>query len=239
MTCPSKLPSEVGRRLVLARQASCLAWWPGSIASEGKWCYHFVTQLSPHPHIDVTNSTHNPAQIPQASRLQPFSPIGMRMINDRDDEETDYKPMNAIRILPELQASLMCETVRQETTGNFLLVGVVNFIRVPQLPVATGRFCIYNRWTAGVGRFRDITRLVTPDGTTILGQSGAQFELRDPANHASNVHVFANAELKTAGTYYVEVMVDDVLKLRAPLSVVVAPPPGRPAPTPVAEPQPA
>lgn len=123
----------------------------------------------------------------------------------------------------------MCETVRQETTGNFILVGVVNFIRVPQLPVTTGRFCVFNRWVAGVGRFKDSTRLVAPDGATTLCQSGAEFELRDPAHHVNSVHLFANAEFKTAGTYFIEVFVDDLVKLRAPLSVILAPPSGRPA----------
>jgi hypothetical protein len=143
--------------------------------------------------------------------------------------------MNATRILPELQASLMCETVRQEANGNLLLLGVIDVIRVPQLPVAIGRFCIFNRWTAGVGRFKDSTRLVTPDGMATPCQGGAEFELRGPAQHATNVHVFAQAEFKTAGTYFIEVSVDDVLKLRAPLSVILAPPPNQPATHPPAE----
>ena len=131
----------------------------------------------------------------------------------------------------------MCESVRQETNGNFILVGVVNVIRVPQLPVTTGRFCVFNRWVAGVGRFKDSTRLVAPDGTTTLCQGGADFELRDPAQHAINVHFFANAEFKTAGTYFIEVLVDNVMKVRAPLSVILAPPPARPVPNPEAEQQ--
>jgi hypothetical protein len=147
--------------------------------------------------------------------------------------------MNDARILPELQASLMCESVRQETSGNLILIGVVNFLRVPQVPAATGLFCIYNRWTSGIGRFSDSTRLVAPDGTTTLCQSSSQFELRDPAHHSSNVHVFANAELKTAGTYYIEVLVDDVMKLRSPVPVILVPPKARSAaaPAPIAEPQ--
>ncbi len=43
--------------------------------------------------------------------------------------------MNATRILPDLQSSLLCEDVRQEANGNFFIIGVVNFLRVPQLPV--------------------------------------------------------------------------------------------------------
>lgn len=137
--------------------------------------------------------------------------------------------MNVARILPELQASLMCESVHQETNGNLILVGVVNLIRVPQLPVTTGRFCVYNRWTAGMGRFHTSTRFVAPDGVTTLSEGGTQFELRDPAHHASNVLVFGNVELKTAGTYYLEVLVDSVMRLRSPLSVILAAPATQPA----------
>jgi hypothetical protein len=40
--------------------------------------------------------------------------------------------------------------------------------------------------------------------------------------------LFTNLKIETAGTYYVEVLVDDVMKLRYPLPVVVTPPPNQP-----------
>jgi hypothetical protein len=131
--------------------------------------------------------------------------------------------MNATRILPDLQASLLCEDVRQESTGNFFLVGVVNLIRVPQLPVVAGRLCVFNRWTAGLGQFNESIRLMAPDQTTVLRKGDMKFELRDPALHATNVMVFGQVEFKTAGNYFVEVMVDDVMKLRYPVPVVHVP----------------
>ena len=133
--------------------------------------------------------------------------------------------MNAARILPDLQASLLCEEVRQEANGNFFLVGVINFIRVPQLPVVAGRLCVFNRWTAGIGQFTENIRLIAPDQTTVLRKGEMKFELRDPALHATNVMVFGQVEFKAAGNYFVEVMVDDVMKLRYPVPVILAPPP--------------
>jgi len=135
--------------------------------------------------------------------------------------------MNATRILPDLQASLLCEEVRQESNGNFFLIGVVNFIRVPQLPVVAGRLCVFNRWTAGLGQFNESIRLVAPDQTTVLRKGEMKFELRDPALHATNVMVFGQVEFKAAGNYFVEVMVDDVMKLRYPVAVILAPPPAQ------------
>ena len=146
--------------------------------------------------------------------------------------------MNATRILPDLQASLLCEEVRQEANGNFFLIGVINFIRVPQLPVVAGRLCVFNRWTAGLGQFTENIRLIAPDQTTLLRKAEMKFELRDPALHSTNVMVFGQVEFKVAGTYFVEVMVDDVMKLRYPVPVIVTPPPN-PPPTPPAPAAPA
>ena len=40
--------------------------------------------------------------------------------------------MQPTRILPDLQSSLLCEEVRQEANGNFFIIGVIKFLRVPQ-----------------------------------------------------------------------------------------------------------
>jgi hypothetical protein len=133
--------------------------------------------------------------------------------------------MTPTRILPDLQCSLMCEDIRQEATGNFILIGVLNFIRVPQLPVVAFRLNVFNRWTAGVGQFVESTRLIAPDQTTVLRKAEVKFALQDAALHATNVSVFGQVEFKAAGTYFVEVLVDDVMKLRYPIPVVHAPPP--------------
>src|SRR5215472_14954374 len=140
--------------------------------------------------------------------------------------------MNPSRILPDLQCSLLCEEVRQEVTGNFFLVGVINFIRVPQLPVVALKLSLFNRWTAGVGQFVESVRLVAPDQTTVLRKGEVKFVLQDAALHATNVTVFGQVEFKTAGNYYVEVLVDDVMKLRYPVPVILAPPQQQPHPPP-------
>jgi hypothetical protein len=132
--------------------------------------------------------------------------------------------MNPTRILPDLQCSLLCEEVRQEVTGNFILIGVINFIRVPQLPVVALKLSLFNRWTAGIGQFSETARLVGPDQTTVLRKGEVKFVLQDAALHATNVTVFTQVEFKVPGTYYVEVLVDDVMKLRYPVPVILAPP---------------
>lgn len=133
--------------------------------------------------------------------------------------------MNPTRILPDLQCSLLCEQVRQEANGNLFIIGVINVIRVPQLPITASAVCLFNRWTAGLGQFTESVRLVAPDQTTVLNKGEMKFELRDPSMHASNVMFFQNVKFEAAGTYYVEVLVDDVMKIRYPIVVAVVPPP--------------
>ena len=136
--------------------------------------------------------------------------------------------MNPSRILPDLQCSLLCEDVRQETTGSFILIGVVHSLRVPQLPVAVFKLLLFNRWTAGIGEFREMSRLIAPDQTTVLRQIELKFTLREVTHNVTNVSFWGQLKLETAGTYYFEIMVDDVMKMRFPLVLEVAPP-GSPA----------
>jgi hypothetical protein len=136
--------------------------------------------------------------------------------------------MNPSRILPDLQCSLLCEDIRQEASGNFILIGVVSYVRVPQLPVAAFKLCLFNRWTAGYGQFRETLRLIAPDQTTVLRQGEMKFVLQEVTHNATTISVWGQVKFEIAGTYYVEVMVDDVMKLRFPLVITVGPP-GPPA----------
>ncbi len=136
--------------------------------------------------------------------------------------------MNATRILPDLQCSLLCEEIRQEINGNFMLIGVINLIRVPQVPVVAFRLTVFNRWTAGLGQFTESVRLIAPDQVTVLRKGEVKFTLQDATLSATNVTLLAQVEFKTAGTYYIEVLVDDVMKLRYPVPLAVVPPPQAP-----------
>ena len=129
--------------------------------------------------------------------------------------------MQPTRILPDLQCSLLCEDVRQEVTGNFILVGILGYIQVPQLPVTAYKLCVFNRWTAGVGSFTETVRLLGPDQTTVLRQSQVKFAVKEPIHHATNVTVFGQIKFEAAGVYYVEVLVEDIMKLRFPLPLVL------------------
>lgn len=134
--------------------------------------------------------------------------------------------MQPNRILPDLQSSLVCQDVRQEANGNLILIGIMQVIPVPEVPIAAAQLLIFNRWCAGVGQFTDTVRVVAPDGTTVIAKTDLKFALQHAHGSATNVNILRNLEFKTVGVYFVEVLVDDVLKLRYPLPVVVPPKPG-------------
>jgi hypothetical protein len=74
-------------------------------------------------------------------------------------------------------------------------------------------------------------RLIAPDQTTVLRKSEVKFELKDAVLHSTNVTLFGQVEFKTPGTYFVEVLVDDVMKLRYPVPMILAPPSPNPQPS--------
>jgi hypothetical protein len=137
--------------------------------------------------------------------------------------------MNPSRILPDLQCSLVCEEVRQEANGNFLLLGILGYVAVPQIPITAFKLCLFNRWTAGVGQFTESVRILAPDKATVIRTSSQKFALQEAAQHFTSITVLPQVQFPTAGVYYVEVLVDEVMKMRYPLPLVlVTPPAGAP-----------
>jgi hypothetical protein len=70
------------------------------------------------------------------------------------------------------------------------------------------------------------------DQVSVLRKGELKFALRDAMSNATNVTVFGQVEFKVAGTYYVEVLVDEVMKLRYPVPLIIAAPQGQAPPQP-------
>jgi len=145
--------------------------------------------------------------------------------------------MTPTRILPDLQCSLLCEEVRQEANGNFLLIGILDLLRVPQLPITAFKLTLFNRWTAGVGVFNESVRLLAPDQTTVLWKGGVKFQMKAPNVNSTTVSVFGNVQFTAPGSYYVEVLVDEVMKVRYPINIVLVQMPSQGEGQPTAPPQ--
>jgi hypothetical protein len=128
--------------------------------------------------------------------------------------------METDAILPDLQSCLLCEDVRCEINGMQTLVGVINVIPAPSVPVNALRLCIWSRWCSGSGKFRQKSRIIGVDEQQVLAQAEVEFELREMEGHATNVHYFAGIQFQQFGLHHVEVFLENELRLRFPLPVV-------------------
>jgi len=138
--------------------------------------------------------------------------------------------MSETPIHPDLQSAILCDDVRQERNGKFMLIGLFDAIMIPQLPVRYPRLFMVTRWCSGVGDFIQHTRILKPDMSSSLVE-GQKIPVRLPSTEATatNVEVFLNVEFQNEGTHWVEVQLDSDLKIRYPLRVsIVKPPPGQP-----------
>jgi hypothetical protein len=128
-------------------------------------------------------------------------------------------------MIPDLQASLLCDDVRQERNGKFILIGIFEGLVVAQLPAAFYRICLVNRWCCGEGTFTQRSRIIAPDGQTVVceGQQ-VPITLSGQEQNATSVEVFVNLRLAAEGTHWVEVLLDQQLRMRYPLHVRLVPP---------------
>jgi hypothetical protein len=127
------------------------------------------------------------------------------------------------RMIPELQASFACEDVRVEASGSHSIVGIINFIGAPALPIQLIKLCIWTRWSSGIGQFGQTTRIVGPDEETVLAMAMTDFQLTHEESHTTNVNVFGGIQFKQPGAHHVEIILDGEMRLRFPLRVMLPP----------------
>ncbi|MFT5473151.1 MAG: hypothetical protein ACI856_001478, partial [Kiritimatiellia bacterium] len=100
--------------------------------------------------------------------------------------------------IPDLQSSLLCDDVRQERNGKFILIGLFDVLAVPRFPAVFQRVCIVNRWCCGLGEFNQKSRLLKPDGDTLMIE-GKEVTVTLPDNEATatSVEFFLNVKFET------------------------------------------
>lgn len=128
--------------------------------------------------------------------------------------------MQSDAILPDLQSCVVCEDVRCEFNGMQTLVGVLNVVPTPTLPINYLRLCIWSRWCGGIGRFKQRSRIIGVDEQQVIAQAEVGFELKEMEGHATNVHYFGGVQFQQYGIHHVEVYLENELRLRFPLPVI-------------------
>jgi hypothetical protein len=122
-------------------------------------------------------------------------------------------------MIPDLQASVLCDDVRQERNGKFILIGLFDIVGLGDFPAVFQKLCVVNRWCCGEGEFKQQSRLVKPDDTVLVKGQDVAVKLPNTEAVATSVEFFLNVRFDTEGTYWVEIVLDGDLKLRYPLRV--------------------
>ena len=131
-------------------------------------------------------------------------------------------------MMPDLRMSVLCDDVRQERSGKFILIGLFDLISMPAFPVIFPRICIVNRWCCGEGTYHEKTRIIGADGTTVVAESkDTPVNLTATEATVTNVQIFINLKLESEGVYWVEVLLNGDIKIRYPVRVhrISMPPP--------------
>ena len=124
-------------------------------------------------------------------------------------------------IQPDLQFSVLCDDVRREHNGKFILIGLFEVIGSRTFPAVHPRFTVINRWSNGVGKFSQQIRLISGETDQVVGRDREiPFELRDTHHRHTVVSIFSGLRFEKAGAYWVEVLLKGELKLRYPFDLV-------------------
>ena len=123
-----------------------------------------------------------------------------------------------MNIKPNLQFSVLCDEVRREDNGKFILIGLFEAINAKGFPATHQALFVANRWCKGEGHFSQKIRIVNTKDKSIIFQTDEQpFELPDIDSHHTLISRFSNLVFPDAGKYWVEVMLDNELFLNYPL----------------------
>jgi hypothetical protein len=134
-------------------------------------------------------------------------------------------------ILPDLQAALLCEDVRNELGGAQTLVGILPAIVTPSVPVGFFKLCLWTRWCGGTGTFTQQSYLLNAEDEKALISAEVRFTLNNLESHATNVNVFGGVQFPTFGLYHAEIHLEGELRMRFSFPVLQAQPgsvPGAP-----------
>lgn len=123
------------------------------------------------------------------------------------------------KIKPTLSYTLLCDDVRQELGGKFSLMGLFESISAHTFPAYHARFAVVNEWRGGRGDYTAMVRLLAPDRKTILSESASRFTLFNESQRHRDIAVRFNTTFPSPGTYWIEMVLDDVQAALVPLPV--------------------
>lgn len=127
--------------------------------------------------------------------------------------------VNGETIVPTLLFSVLCDDVRREDNGKFILIGLFETIGARKFPAVHPALFIMNCWTSGLGNFRQRSRIIDRNGLLLAEDRETDFSLQDLKAKHRIIARFNNLKFDLPGEYAVEVLLNGDLKVRYPLLV--------------------
>ncbi len=126
-------------------------------------------------------------------------------------------------IKPNLQFSVLCDDVRREENGKFMLIGLFEAINARKFPATHPTVFIANRWCKGSGTFVQKIRIVNSKDNSLVFQTDDQtFELVDIDRHHTLISRFNNLVFPNPGKYWVEILLNNELFINYPIMLTEA-----------------
>lgn len=122
-------------------------------------------------------------------------------------------------IEPSLLFSILCDDVRREDNGKFILIGLFETIGAKKFPAIHPTLYIMNCWIAGLGSFKQRSRIISKDGAILAEDKETAFQLKDLKAKHRIIARFNNLKFDLPGEYSVEVLLNGELKVRYPLLI--------------------
>lgn len=113
----------------------------------------------------------------------------------------------------------MCDDVRREDNGKFILIGLFEAIGAKVFPIIHPTFYVVNCWNSGLGSFKQKTRIINKEGTVLAEDVETAFSLNNLKSKYKVIARFSNLRIEKPGEYAVEIMLNNDLKIRYPLLV--------------------
>ena len=123
-----------------------------------------------------------------------------------------------MNINPTMQFSILCDDIRREDNGKFMLIGIFEAINAVKFPAKHNTLFVANRWCKGEGSFTQKIRIINANDKGLVFQTeGQPFQLTDIDKHHTIISKFNSLLFHSPGKYWVEVFLNNELILNYPI----------------------
>ncbi|MCX5693099.1 MAG: hypothetical protein NTX47_05390 [Candidatus Omnitrophica bacterium] len=127
-------------------------------------------------------------------------------------------------IKPDLQFSIVCDSIRREDNGKMMFIGIFEVIGARTFPATHHELFIANRWIKGMGSFTEKTRIVNSKDNKIVVETGdVNFELKGIDSSHTVISKFVNIIFHEPAKYQAEILLNGEIVRYYPLIVAQEP----------------